>query len=263
MSIDAPTALVTGGNRGIGLEVCRQLARRGYRVLLAARDTDAGERAAASLRPSGLDVMAVALDVTDEASLDRLARDLGRRGARLDAIVNNAGVMLHGFGPEVVAATLAVNLHGAIAVTDRLLPLVPDGGRVVMVSSGLGALSCLAPQLHPRFDPPRSRAAVLEAVADFEAAVRDGRHEAAGWPSSAYAVSKVALNAVTRVYAAELAPRGLCVNAVCPGWVRTRMGGTGAPRSVEEGADGIVWAATLPPGGPTGEVTRDRAVIGP
>ena len=250
-----PTALVTGGNRGIGLEVCRALGARGYDVLLAARDRDEGERAAEGIPRA----RAVALDVTDRASIDALARSLAE--TRLDALVNNAGLAMQGFDAEVVRRTLAVNLFGALDVTDALLPLLGTGSRIVMVSSGIGELEGLEPHIRARFDPPADRTAILDAVRDFERAVQAGRETAEGWPRSAYRISKVALNALTRVLARDLADRGILVNAVCPGWVRTRMGGTSAPRTPEEGAAGIVWAAQLPAGGPSGGFYRDARPI--
>lgn len=250
-----PTALVTGGNRGIGLEVCRGLAARGYDVLLASRDRAEGEGAASSIPGA----RAVPLDVTDRASIDALARDLA--GSRLDALVINAGIALQGFDAGVVERTLAVNLFGALDSIEALVPLLGTGSRIVLVSSGLGELEGLAPAIRARFDPPRDRAAILEAARDFERAVQAGRETAEGWPRSAYRISKVALNALGRVLARELADRGVLVNVVCPGWVRTRMGGPSAPRSPEEGAAGIVWAATLPPGGPSGGFYRDARLL--
>lgn len=256
----AGTALVTGGNRGIGLEVCRGLGERGLRVLLAARQLEEGERAAAELRAAGLDVQARALDVTDGASVEALASTIARE-APLEVLVNNAGVALDGFDAEVVRRTLAANFEGPMRVTDALAPHLARGARVVMVSSGLGELEGLAPAIRARFDPPRDRESLVLAVADFEAAVRAGRESAEGWPRSAYRISKVALNALTRLYADALRPRGVLVNAVCPGWVRTRMGGPGASRSPREGAAGIVWAALLPEDGPSGTFFRDRRAI--
>jgi NAD(P)-dependent dehydrogenase (short-subunit alcohol dehydrogenase family) len=138
---------------------------------------------------------------------------------------------------------------------------VPDGGSVVMVSSGLGEVSCLAPLLRKRFvSPGLARDELVALVRSFVRDVETGRHTEAGWPSSAYQVSKVGLNALTRVLARELAPRRVRVNAVCPGWVRTDMGGAGATRSVEDGATSIVWAAALEDG-PTGGFFRDGRPI--
>jgi NAD(P)-dependent dehydrogenase (short-subunit alcohol dehydrogenase family) len=250
-----PTALVTGGNRGIGFEVCRGLGKRDYRVLLAARDSELGEKAAAELRRDGLNVEARVLDVTDRSNIDALARSLS--DGPLDVLVNNAGIALDGFDANVVRRTLATNVHGALDVTDALTPHLSRGARVVMVSSGLGALEGLAPRVRARFDPPESRDAILQATRDFLHAVERGTEASEGWPRSAYRISKVALNALTRILADEFRERGVLVNAVCPGWVRTRMGGPSASRSSEEGARGIIWAATLPPDGPTGGFFRD------
>jgi carbonyl reductase 1 len=252
MSSSSPTALVTGASRGLGLETVRQLGARGYRVLPAVRDARAANGAAWSL------------DVTDAASIAALAERLGREGVRLDVLVNNAGISLKGFDVEVVRRTLAVNFFGAIAVTDAVLPLVRDGGAIVMVSSGMGELSAFSPALRARFlDAGLTRAALIELVRSFEHAVERGRHVAEGWPSSAYRVSKASLNAGARLLARELAPRQIRVNAVCPGWVRTDMGGDAASRSVEAGAASIVWAATHDDGGgkPTGGFFRDGHAI--
>ncbi len=252
MPSSPPIALVTGASRGLGLETARQLAARGYRVLPAIR---AG-------RAAGQE--AWTLDVTDAASIAVLAQRLASEGVRLDVLVNNAGISLKGFDAEVVRRTLAVNFFGAIAVTDAVLPSVSDGGVIVMVSSGMGELSAFSAPLRARFlDAGLTRAALIELVRSFERAVEQGRHVAEGWPSSAYRVSKASLNAWVRLLARELAPRKIRVNAVCPGWVRTDMGGDAASRSVEAGAASIVWAATHDDGGgkPTGGFFRDGHAI--
>jgi len=137
-------------------------------------------------------------------------------------------------------------------------PAIRDGGRIVMVSSGMGEVSALSPELRKRFMATNlDRATLVGLVQEFVRDVALGRHAERGWPTSAYRVSKVGLNALARVLAAELAPRHIKVNAVCPGWVRTAMGGSGAPRSLEQGAESIAWAALLGADGPTGGFFRD------
>lgn len=220
-----PVAAVTGANRGIGAEVARQLAGRGHRVVLGARDLAAGERAAAR---AGAGSCARRLDVTDPASVDAFAGWLREEYGRLDVLVNNAGIHYdtgqRAVAPDfaVVHEALDVNLVGAWRMCAALLPLMGAGGRVVMVTSGAGSF-----------------------------AETGG---SAGTP--AYSVSKAALNMLTVKLAAELRHRRILVNAVCPGWVATDMGGRGG-RPVAEGAAGVVWAATLPDTGPTGGLFRD------
>ncbi|MCE9579403.1 MAG: SDR family NAD(P)-dependent oxidoreductase [Deltaproteobacteria bacterium] len=248
-------AIVTGGNRGLGLEVSTRLAERGLHVILTARDP----AAAAPLVARGLAVEPRALDVTDPASIARLVADVGER--TVDVLVSNAAVSLDGFDADVVARTLATNYTGATAIVDALAPRLTRGSRVVLVSSAMGELGGLPKAIRDRFDPPRDRASIRAALDEFLAQVRAGTHAKAGWPSSAYRISKAALNAWTRLAAAELAPRGILVNAACPGWVRTRMGGQGAPRSIDEGGASLLWAATLPPDGPTGGFFRDGARV--
>lgn len=237
------SAIVTGGNRGLGLETCRQLAQQGYRVLLTARDLAQAEQAAARLANAGA-VLAAQLDVTNEASVQACAEHARAELGPLHALVNNAGISMKGFDAAVVEGTLAVNFFGALRVTQALAPLLVDGGNVVMVSSGMGELNAYSPAIKARFlDEGLDVAGLLALVSEFAAGVKAGRHEAEGWPSSAYRVSKAALNALTRILARQSSR--LHVNAVCPGWVKTDMGGAGANRSVEQGARGIVWAATL------------------
>lgn len=255
------TALVTGANRGLGLEVCRQLGRLGMKVLLSARDIASGAHATSTLQAEGLDVTFEPLDVTSQESIDNLADRLERQGTRLSALVNNAGIAMDGFDANVAEKTVAVNFFGALHVTERLLPLMAEHGRIVMVSSGVGELEGMPAPMRPRFDPPPSKEELLSLMRSFVEDVRSGQYAAKGWPGSAYRVSKVGLNALTRLLAEELKPRHLLVNAVCPGWVKTRMGGAHAPKSVEEGADTLVWAATLPPEGPTGGFFRNRKAI--
>jgi NAD(P)-dependent dehydrogenase (short-subunit alcohol dehydrogenase family) len=251
------TALVTGANRGLGLEVCKQLLALGYNVWLAARRREAGEEAARALASPR--VLPVVLDVTSDDSVQSLANQVRQRGATIEALVNNAAVSFDGFDEDVVRATLATNLFGALRVTDAVLPHLATGAAVVNVSSGMGTLSVLGAERRRQVESVRSRSDLLAIVEEFAADVGAGRHRERGWPSNAYSVSKVALNAFTRVLADQ--QPGLRVNAVCPGWVRTAMGGPGAPRAVEEGARGIVWAATLSQDGPTGGFFRDGRSI--
>lgn len=251
-----PTALVTGGNQGLGFETAKGLVNLGWDVVVTARREAAGLDAAKKL---GRRARFVALDVTDARSIELAARSLA--GTELDTLLNNAGISLDGFDGTVAERTIDTNYRGAARVTDAFLPLLGPRANIVMVSSGMGELSAVSPELRQRLLAPLLDRPLLDAyVDDFIVRVRDGARELGGFPRSAYRVSKIALNALTRILARSL-PSGLRVNAVCPGWVRTRMGGSGASRSLERGASGIVWAATLGPDGPTGGFFRDGRAI--
>jgi NAD(P)-dependent dehydrogenase (short-subunit alcohol dehydrogenase family) len=225
-------ALVTGANRGLGLEVCRQLAAAGWDVIMTARDRGKGEAAAGSLAREGLRVSPRQLDVADEASVWRLARELADQLDRIDVLVNNAGILYDTWQSaadadlEVVRQAFETNTLGSWRTCQALLPLMRRSAhpRIVNVSSGAGALGDM------------------------------------GGGCPAYRVSKAALSAVTRMLASELRGEGFLVNSVCPGWVATDMGGPGG-RPVAEGAASIVWAATLSPDGPTGGFFRDGRPI--
>ena len=235
---ERPVAIVTGGNKGLGLETCRQLSGLGYKVVLTARDAVRG------------------------SSMDRFSAWVATELKRVDALVNNAAVALDGFDGDVARHTLATNFLGARDLTDAVAANFSPGANVVMVSSGLGQLSCLGPDLRRVLAAKTlTRDQLFQAMESFVADVDADRNREAGWPSSAYNVSKVGINALTRLLAREFATRGIKVNAVCPGWVRTDMGGRQATRGVEEGARGIVWAATLGGDGPSGGFFRDRQPI--
>jgi NAD(P)-dependent dehydrogenase (short-subunit alcohol dehydrogenase family) len=206
-------ALVSGANRGIGLEVARSLARDGHRVLAGTRSLDAmGD-------VGGLDITPVELDVTDPESIARIPFE------PLEVLVNNAGIYPPGRASaidfDVVEETWQVNALGAWRLAVAAIPHMERGARIVNVSSGAGSLETMD----------------------------------ASYP--AYNVSKAAINAITRVLADDLRADGILVNAVCPGWVRTDMGGASASRSAEEGAASVLWAARLGPDGPTGGFFRD------
>src|SRR4029079_16215361 len=226
------TALVTGANRGIGFEVCRQLAGKGLRVILTARDGAKADAAAATLGAVG-DVIAATLDVSDERSVRGLASDLSRRRLHVDVLVNNAAVLV-GESTGVLEtavddlrATFATNLFGVVSVCEAFVPgMIARGyGRVVNVSSQAGQLQSM------------------------------------GTYAPAYQISQAALNAFTRQLAAATRGPHVLVNSADPGWVRTAMGGPSAPRSVQQGADTLVWLATLPAKGPTGGFFSDRKSI--
>lgn len=199
------------------------------------------------------------LDLADQASIEALGRALADDELVLDALVNNAGMSMHGFNAEVAKTTLQVNLLGTLAVTAAVQPRVADGGTIVMVSSGMGELSGLEPPARDRVEQAASLAEVEQLAQQFISGVEDARHEEDGWPSSAYSVSKALLNAATRVLARDLAPRRIRVNAVCPGWVRTDLGGSHAPRDIPTGAASIV-ATVLDPTS-TGGFFRDGAPL--
>ncbi|HST54318.1 MAG TPA: SDR family NAD(P)-dependent oxidoreductase [Solirubrobacteraceae bacterium] len=226
-----PIALVTGANRGIGREVARQLAERGYQVIVGARDA---EKAAAAAAEIANGAVALQLDVSDAASIEAAAKRVASEPGRLDVLVNNAGVGtdwgVSGTDPDFTAmqAALDTNFFGAYRTAVALLPLLRESAhaRIVNVSSGMGGVT-----------------------------------EMGGW-SPGYRASKAAMNAMTRILSTELKEAGVLVNSACPGFVNTDMGGPmGAQKPVEDGAAGIVWLATLPDDGPTGGFFRDGQPI--
>jgi NAD(P)-dependent dehydrogenase (short-subunit alcohol dehydrogenase family) len=250
----ARTALVTGANRGIGQQVSRVLAEDGWDVLVAARDRQTGEAAAARLRKeTGGRLKAVELDVTIDATVAIAAQKLRDGAIRIDALVNNAGIYGAARGPDGVARTIETNFFGPLRVTLGLLPLLRDGATITNVTSGLGLLRNLD-EAHRRLlaDRTLARDALVAHMHDF---VRAGGN---GWGTDPYGVSKAALGALTRILAGELAPRNIRVNATDPGWVRTDMGGRGAPRSVEEGAQSVLFGITTTE---TGGIFRDGVRI--
>ena len=230
-------ALVTGANRGIGLEIVRQLGRLGIVPIIGSRDLENGKRAAQQLASEGLEPAVVRLDVDDPQSIIDGVAEAHSLFGRIDILINNAGVALDGPGSgaptvetvalPVVEKTFRTNVIGPLLMIQSVLPLMKANGygRIVNVSSGMGQLSEM------------------------------------GSGNPAYRMSKAALNALTRTLASELGAGDIKVNAMCPGWVKTDMGGPYAERTPEEGADTAVWLATLEESGPNGGFFRDRKPI--
>jgi NAD(P)-dependent dehydrogenase (short-subunit alcohol dehydrogenase family) len=226
-------ALVTGGNRGIGLQICRQLAGRGLNVFLGSRDPGKGAAAVEALARDGLTLVACTLDVTRPEEIEAVRQQVESTCGRLDVLVNNAGIYLDEEASALALPmtdfrqTMETNFFGPLMVCRAFSAVMRRQryGRIVNVSSGYGAMSEMG----------------------------------AGAP--AYRLSKVALNALTRILADELGGGDIQVNAVCPGWVHTEMGGPEAPRTPAQGADTAVWLATQPAGGPSGGFFRNRRRI--
>ncbi|WNB91090.1 SDR family oxidoreductase [Bacillus sp. NEB1478] len=233
MTNDQKIALVTGGNRGIGFELSKQLAENGFHVLLGCRDLEKGNAAAARLKVSNLNVAPVELDVHNPDTLQKAVRFVGEQYGRLDVLINNAGVFRDGnhslieLPAGVLEGTMNTNFFGPYHMIRAFLPLMERNnyGRIINVSSGFGQM-------------------------------REMRHPGHG----SYKISKYALNGLTQVLASEVSGN-IKINAVCPGWVRTDMGGPNAPRSVEEAAQSILWLTEIKEDGPNGGFFRDGEEI--
>ncbi len=238
-------ALVTGANRGLGFEICRQLGSQGHTMIVASRDPDKGEAAAERLRAEGIDAHAQQLDVADSASIAAAADAVAKQFSVLDVLVNNAGTFVEEWGTLPSAVTVAqmretfdTNFFGPLEVLREFIPLMrkSKAGRVVNVSSDMGSLA--------NINNPES--IVYDVM------------------GPAYQASKVAINALTTLFAKEFKDTNFKVNSSSPGWSRTDMGGEEAPLSPAEGADTAVWLATLPDDGPTGgffSATRERGAM--
>ncbi|GAB3888861.1 SDR family oxidoreductase [Spirosoma agri] len=228
------TALITGANKGIGKEIARQLAQRGFAVFIGARDIAKGREASEELCQAGYDSTFIQLDVTDPVSIKNACGTFSQKADHLDVLVNNAGILEdHGetivkLNPELLDRTLKSNVSGPIMVIQDFLEYLQksqDGGRIINVSSGAGALNDM-----DTYAP-------------------------------AYSISKTALNAVTKQFAGALRDQNIAVNCVDPGWVRTDMGGENASRSVEKGAETIVWLATEAPQSESGKFWHDKQEV--
>ncbi|MGH8377930.1 MAG: SDR family oxidoreductase [Gammaproteobacteria bacterium] len=232
------TAVITGANRGLGLETARQLAQHGFHVICTIRDPQAGAKALRDMQTEKLSVELRKLDVNSAEDAQALAKYLKESHGHLDVLVNNAGILTESsrdggvkssdplrVSPVTVMEHFNTNTLGAVRFIQALAPLMPAGARIVNVSSGMGALNDM------------------------------------GGGYLGYRISKAALNVVTRVFASELAARHIAVNSVCPGWVKTDMGGPGASRSIEKGAETIVWLASAPEATESGFFWRDKKKI--
>jgi NAD(P)-dependent dehydrogenase (short-subunit alcohol dehydrogenase family) len=224
-------ALVTGANKGIGFEICLQLAEADYKVILTARNEKKGVEAAEKLKSIGLHVFFHPLDVTNPESISKLAHYVSAEFGHIDVLINNAGIIssskkISEVGMDEIKKVMDTNFLGVIKVTQAFLPLLKKSknGKIINISSGMGQIESLS--------------------GDY----------------AAYRLSKAGLNAITLMFANEVNEYGIKVNAICPGWVKSDMGGPNAPRSVKQGADTAVWLA-LESKTPTGKLFRDRAEI--
>ena len=224
------TVLVTGANRGIGFEICRQLGELGFHIFLSARNNEKGNEAVEKLKASGITIHFLHMDVADEQSIENASSDFGKLSLNLDVLINNAGMLkdsndITKMPTKELQETLNTNSVGAFIVIREFLPYLKSGSRIINVSSSAGSLTCMSTY------------------------------------APAYSISKAALNAITKQYAAALEKKSIAVNSVCPGWVRTDMGGMNASRSVKKGAETIVWLVTETPISKTGLFWRDKKII--
>lgn len=233
MKQNSPVAVVTGGNRGIGFEICKELSKVGCRVVLTSRDEEHGKHAAAKISSDKKNIVYHKLDVTNGKDIETLRDWILKKYGRVDILINNAGIYLDegtsvfNVDEKIVKETLDVNFYGAFNICRALVPIMRQNGygRIVNISSGYGAMSEMA-----------------------------GYH-------AAYRISKAALNALTLIMADELKDGDIKVNAVCPGWVNTDMGGRMAPVSAENAAKDIVHVALMDEKGPTGSFFRHKKLI--
>ncbi len=225
-------ALITGATKGIGLETARQLAKKGFRVFITGRNEDKLQQAKNILQADGLTIETLLLDVSDEKSITAAAHTFAALHTKLDVLINNAAILLKADNRLATDAaalfeeTMRTNVHGPLRVTQALLPYMNTPARIINISSAGGSMS----------------------------------EPVGGW-SPAYCVSKTALNSITRQLAAELASRKIAVNAVHPGWVKTDMGGSSAPRSIEKGAETPVWLASAAAQELTGSFFMDKKAM--
>ncbi len=223
-------ALITGANKGIGYEIANQLGKKGFYVIVTARDEKRGMNAVQTLSQNGIDAAFLRMDVNDSRSISNAAKLFQVKYDHLDVLVNNAAILIESgsiisMNPEILEETFRTNTFGPLIVIQNFLEFMSKGGRIINISSSAGSLSDMT-----NYSP-------------------------------AYSISKTALNAITRQFAAELSRKEISVNSVCPGWVRTDMGGRNATRSVEKGAETAVWLATDAPHLLTGKFIRDKKEI--
>ncbi len=223
--------LVTGASQGIGLEICRQLGKSGWQVWLTARNSEEGRSAVRQLNEQNIRADFIFLDITDTVSIRKAFQALQHQSAILDVLINNAAILLPDdrqiltASDDILKSTIQTNVYGALRVVQNFLPLFVRGSRIINMSSGGGSMD----------------------------------DEVEGW-APVYCLSKTMLNALTRQLDFALRSEGIVVNSMCPGWVKTRMGGAGADRPVEKGAETAVWLATTPEI-PSGKFFRDKKII--
>lgn len=230
-------AIVTGANRGIGFETCKQLVKKGFQVILTSRDEQKGLAAYRQLQDEGLPVQFHLLDVGDPISINNICEFMKKEYKQCDVLINNAGIFPDSVNAsandwpsvfdvpiETMRRAMEINVYGPMLLCQAFIPLMKKNnyGRIVNFSSGMGQLTHM------------------------------------GGHCPAYRISKTSINALTRIISEETLEHNILVNSMCPGWVKTEMGGSGATRELSESADTAIWLATLPDDGPRGKFFRDR-----
>eukprot|EP00743_Colponemidia_sp_Colp-15_P003890 GILK01004198.1.p1 GENE.GILK01004198.1~~GILK01004198.1.p1 ORF type:complete len:293 (-),score=48.78 GILK01004198.1:147-977(-) len=262
-------ALVTGANKGIGFAIVNNLLRTSQlTVILTSRNEDLGAQAIQQLKDlnphSEQRLKYHQLDLTDKASIQRVATFLKDLYGGLDVLINNAGMAFKGdaFDSHVVETTIRTNFYGTMDVCDALLPLIREGGRVVNVGSTAGLLKIVRPPLRDQFlKEDLSRAELVQLIQKFVSDVAAGTHTAAGWPTAAYGMSKVAENIFTRILAREAGRPDIKINVCCPGYVNTDMSSHRGHLTPDQGAETPVFLALLPSDAPSGHLWQFKKII--